>query len=56
MSNDFSYAACVRYDTVANFRNNPTAANNATAYLTKRTQRAIAGMLYRFLVDTGRAN
>lgn len=39
---------CIKYNT------NPAIAINATAGNLKRTQRAVAGLLYRFLIDTGR--
>lgn len=43
-----SYENCIKYNT------NPAIAINATAGNLKRTQRAVAGLLYRFLIDTGR--
>lgn len=42
------YENCIKYNT------NPAIAINATAGNLKRTQRAVAGLLYRFLIDTGR--
>lgn len=56
ISNNFSEIACSYYAACNNFKSNPTAAKAATAILTKKTQRAVAGVLYGFLADTGRAN
>ena len=56
MSNNFSKAACDLYEQCQNYESNPTVARAATAQLTTRAQRAMAGLLYRFLVDTNRAN
>lgn len=56
MSNNFSKAACDLYEQCQNYVSNPTVARSATAQLTTRAQRATAGLLYRFLVDTNRAN
>lgn len=56
MSNSFSKAACEKYYACSYFNSNPSSARSATAELTKRSQRAVSGLLYRYLVDTGRAN
>jgi hypothetical protein len=56
ISNNFSHYACDRFTYCDAFQSNETGARNATGELTKKTQRAVAGLLYRFLVDTGRAN
>lgn len=56
MSNNFSKFACEKYRDCYYFGTNTADALAATAELTKKTQRSVAGLLYRFLVDTGRAN
>lgn len=58
MSNSFSKYACEQYPACMSYSNTTTfnSAKSATAKVTTRAQRATAGLLYRFLVDTGRAN
>ena len=56
MSNSFSKAACEKYYTCSYFSTNTNSARSATAELTTRTQRSVSGLLYRYLLDTGRAN
>lgn len=56
MSNSFSKSACTKYRDCSYFTSNPNTARAATAELTTRAQRATAALLYRYLVDTGRAN
>lgn len=54
LSNSFSKAACDAYSDCARFSTYPQLARPATAEQLKRTQRAVAGLLYRYLRDTGR--
>lgn len=54
ISNNFSKSAFNTYSACANYAGNSSAAINATDENLKRTQRAVAGLYYRYLINTGR--
>ena len=54
ISNNFSKLACDSYSDCAAYVSYPATARSATEINLKRTQRAVAGLLYRYLKDTGR--
>lgn len=54
ISNNFSKLAYDSYGQCINYESNSYVAESATGKILKRTQRAVTGLFYRFLRDTGR--